>query len=83
MLDADQTPIKSCAFPDGRTHSYDEPLHPVVSESRVFSVCEDGDWTKFAAAGSPQVTIPDLSHRSHEFKHFGGAIGAFSAVDTP
>ena len=59
MLYVDQTPIKSCAFPDGRTHSYDEPLHPVVSESRVFSVCEDGDWTKFAAAGSPQVTIPD------------------------
>jgi hypothetical protein len=40
ILDADQVPLKYCGYPDCRAYSYDVPLHLVVSESRIFSVCE-------------------------------------------
>jgi|GEM_PF-5172244 len=39
MLDADQVSLKYCGFPDCRAYSYYEPLHLVVSGSRIFSIC--------------------------------------------
>ena len=39
MLDADQVTLKYCGFPDCRAYSYNEPLHLIVSESRIFSIC--------------------------------------------
>ena len=39
MLDADQVTLKYCGFPDCRAYSYNEPLHLLVWESRIFAVC--------------------------------------------
>jgi hypothetical protein len=39
MLDADQVSLKYCGFADCRAYSYNEPLHLVVSGSRIFSIC--------------------------------------------
>jgi len=49
MLDADQVTLKYCGFPDCRAYSYHEPLHLIVSESRIFAICGNCYRTRLGA----------------------------------
>jgi len=53
MLDADQVSLKYCGFPDCRAYSYDEPLHLVVFESRIFSICGNCYRTRLGKTSTP------------------------------